>query len=307
MNEEGKMFRTATFGGFNKSDVLEYIQRTADAQKAEIAKLTEENQTLQTEQQEAIEMVRKLQDSVRKAEEKAERLERQNQTYAETQRESVQQDANSLQEVVDRMKDEQQAMESTIQTLQQQLSQARQQLQEAEQIKKHLEANFGEMQDKVDACEKRSEEMRREKECLTEMELEARKRANEIEGRALTDAQNIRMQSAQLLTELKGRFTGFGASCAGLSRQMQVHNQMLQKTYEKMHAEMLEILQKMQGNLQEEFQDMVRDVDQVADSLGDVMMGELAKETDLENREERKSLDEVLQEFCSPTEKKGDE
>lgn len=52
MSEAGSQFRNAAFGGFNRQDVLEYIERAAKENNAQLDALRQENETIRNRNQE---------------------------------------------------------------------------------------------------------------------------------------------------------------------------------------------------------------------------------------------------------------
>lgn len=174
MYEESKGFKTALMGGFNREDVLQYIEQSAKESSQRLAALQQENELLLAERNELREKNEAL------SQKNADLLERLGemtvadeklQTSAQEHARRAEQGEATLRELQERVA----ALEKENRTLREQ--------------SREVAARCAE----YDAL----------KENLTEMELAAHRRAHEIEERAQFDAKRVRVQSAEVITALK--------------------------------------------------------------------------------------------------------
>lgn len=190
MGESGKYFKTAAFGGFHKEDVLNYIQKTADEKAREIASYKDEIALLKKEYEELSKECGALKGENDGLQEKnAELLERLGQMTIDLEKCTAQ--------------------DGTAETKYQNLQQEQQVLQEENsRLRKALSAaeqNAAEAKEQLQACERECRDYKAAKENIAEIELAAYRRASEMEEGALVDARNIRLQSAQIISDVKLR------------------------------------------------------------------------------------------------------
>lgn len=174
MYEESKGFKVSLMGGFNREDVLQYIEQAAKESGERIAAL-----------QQKAELLRSERDELR---EKNEILSQKNADLLERLGEMTVAD-EKLQEAV--AKHEQQAAADA-----NSLRSVRARVRTLEQENASLAGQVGEL---AALCA----DFDASKKNLAEMELSAHRRAKEVEERAQYDAKRVRMQSAEVVTALK--------------------------------------------------------------------------------------------------------
>lgn len=176
MYEDTKGFKTAVVGGFNREDVLQYIEQAAKESSDKL-------EQLQAEAEQARDEAEKLrQDNVSLSQKNAELLERLGEMTVES----------------DKLRQE----------AEQARAQAEQDAGEAQKLRDELQAAQNEnsrLRTRMEALEQQNQEYLDSKDRLAEIELCAYRRAKEVDERAQQDAQRIRMQSAELISQVKHR------------------------------------------------------------------------------------------------------
>lgn len=278
MNENGRVFKTTAFGGFNKSDVLAFIQQTTDEKNKEIEELLNENEILKCEKQEAKEAAKKLKDDNIKLQEKnAEILERLGKMTVEKQKS---QGTHSEQDVIAQLKEDHAATEDTIADLNQQILNLQNKLKEAGEEISRLNDEKNNVLEKMKENENASKEFRLAKERLADIELAAYQRSQDLEDRALEDARNIRLQSAQLITDIKNRMMEACDRYDSFMQEAEIKSSQI-RTFS---------------------QAILEGMNRVANSLDEVVVGELSKNTPEDMKEERAELTDVRADFQAATE-----
>ncbi len=174
MYEESKGFKTALMGGFNREDVLQYIEQSAKESSERLAALQQENELLLDERNE----LRGKNETL--SQKNADLLERLGEmTVAD---EKLQAHAQEHTRRVEQGESEMRVLKERVAALEEENRTLREQSRE-------VTARCAE----YDAL----------KENLTEMELAAHRRAHDIEERAQFDAKRVRMQSAEVIAALK--------------------------------------------------------------------------------------------------------
>lgn len=247
MYEDTRGFKTAVVGGFNREDVLQYIEQSARESNEKI-------NALQAEADQMREDVEELRDNNAALSQKnAELLERLGQMTVEE--DQVQQDAKQAKMQAEQARAQAERDMAVAQSLQQSL-------QAADEEKLRLQEQIDQLQ--AQACE-----YQESKERLAEIELCAYRRAKIVEEKAEQNAQNIRMQSAELINQMKALLTG------ATEKYRAAHQHFVSEA-----ADAKRCTETALGN-----------IDVVLESLDEVMVGELSRGQ--ENASERPSLAEV--------------
>lgn len=174
MYEDGKGFKTSLMGGFNREDVLQYIEQTAKESGERIAALQQEAELLRSERDELREKNKLLNQK------NADLLERLGEMTVEDEK------------LLESTKEQEQRVAANIE----EIHSLRAQIQAFKSEKAGLLT-------KLEGLATRCAEYDAVKDNLAEMELAAHRRAKEIEERAQYDAKRVRVQSAEVVTALK--------------------------------------------------------------------------------------------------------
>lgn len=174
MYEESKGFKTSLMGGFNREDVLRYIEQAARESGERIEALQQENDRLAQERDELRERNQAL------SKKNADLLER-------------------LGEMT--LADEQRSGEA--EKLAQQAARDAETLRAACARLTEAESENEALREQAERLAEQAAEYEASKENIADMELCAHRRARDLEARAEFDARRVRMQSAEVVSALK--------------------------------------------------------------------------------------------------------
>ena len=203
MDQQTGYFRTAKFGGFQKSDVLAFIEEMTRKHQDELAARESEQQTL----------LQQVEELSRQLEQCRARNAEWEQRHADTLEKLG--DLTMQQQKARQQHEEDQQWKEKVQQGEEELAQLRQQLQQ--------------MTEERDALREEQKTYLLAKEKLPEIELCAYRRAQEIEQQALEEAKGTRLQSAELLLGLKQKLEP-------VHQQSQVYLQQVEQELQQLQA-----------------------------------------------------------------------
>lgn len=174
MNEGSRGFKTALVGGFAREDVLEYITEAARTSGEVRQKLEQQLQTAQEQAEQLKETNHEI------SQKNAELLERLGELTL--QNDMLEKQAEQAQERAAKAEAQQNEMQEELQSLRQERTQ---------------------LTHKTEQLQKQCMEYNDAKQRLAEIELCAHRRAQEINEHAQYDQRRIRMQAAELITNVK--------------------------------------------------------------------------------------------------------
>lgn len=263
MSEEGKVFKISCFGGFKKEEVLSYIQTAAEDYQQKIEDLECTIAALERERDsacdDAAELTQKNKELAQKNSELLQRLSEMTLTQEKFQKEIEEktEEAQIFSDAEDELRHRVDELESQVSV---------------------LARDRDAMAKRAEKLEAQSEGYRLSKEKLSEIELSAYKRAQDIEDKALLEAKNVRIQSAQLISAVKKKIQAFSEDYSA---------------YIDTCSERLNCFKQDASNVLDGMNDVIA-------SLDETMVGELEKGVqDSENSTKRPTMADVIHNFES--------
>lgn len=225
MYEDNKGFKIAVVGGFNREDVLQYIEQAA---------------------RESGERLERMQDEAEQARTEAEELHRENVILREKNA-----------ELLERLGEMTVESDKCRQETSKARAEAEQDTAQAQRLREQvraLEEENARLCGQVEVLGKQNQEYQASKERLAEIELSAYRRAQEVDERAQQDAQRIRVQSAELISQVK--------------RELAAVTDRYRAAQQRAANEMADAAERAAA--------LLGRVDQVVETLDEVMVGELS-------------------------------
>lgn len=192
MSEGEKGFRGALVGGFQRDDVLQYIESTAKEHEETVQHLTEELETIR--------------DSLREMTDKS--------------NEATTRNAELL-EKLGAMTIAEDEAQTELQNLREQLDVMTMRAHKAEEAEAVLTAEKEVMVEELTELRAKREEFEASKDHLAEIELCAYRRAKELERQSKMEAEKLREQSAEVINRVKNKIDAANDSCRDILKRSQ--------------------------------------------------------------------------------------